>query len=92
MLLAGYHLVYFLAPAYMRESLHAPGGYEEGTAIAVGHTGVHHDPLEDEATGGEIGYDEGAAGTPRPPHRREDGDDGDDRETASLSRLQGSRS
>ncbi|HTE74032.1 MAG TPA: solute carrier family 23 protein [Actinomycetes bacterium] len=76
-LLAGYHLVYFLAPAYMRDSLHSPGGYEEGTAIAVGHTGVHHDPLEDQATGGEIGYDEGAAGPTHPPDRREDaaGDD-----------------
>jgi uracil-xanthine permease len=80
-LLAGYHLVYALAPAYMREALHRPAGFEEGTAIAVGHSGVHHDPLEDQATGGEIGYDQGAAGSPTPPPPRRDG--GDDRETTS---------
>ena len=50
----------------MRDSLHAPGGFDEGTAIAVGHTGVHHDPLEDDAAAG-------------PPAPRRDG--GDDRET-----------
>jgi len=39
---------------------------------------VHHDPFEPEATGGEIGYDEGAAGTTPPAPRRDD--DGDYRE------------
>ncbi len=43
--------------------------------MAVGHTGVHHDPLEEEATGGEVGYDRGAAGTAGPPPPRRDGDD-----------------
>ena len=31
-LLAGYHLVYALAPAYMREALHSPAGFDEGAA------------------------------------------------------------
>jgi uracil-xanthine permease len=73
-LLVGYHLLRWLAPPHMRESLdhHAP--YDEGTAIAVGHTGVHRDPFEDEASLGEIGFERGAAGTPPSPHRDGDGD------------------
>jgi uracil-xanthine permease len=75
-LLAGYHLLRWLAPAHMRETLdhHAP--YDEGTAIAVGQTGVHRDPLETEASLGEVGFEHGAAGDPPSPRR-----DGDDRET-----------
>ena len=45
-LLAGYHLLRWLAPAHMRETLDDHRPYEEGTAIVVGHTGLHHDPLE----------------------------------------------
>ncbi|HEX7189540.1 MAG TPA: solute carrier family 23 protein [Actinomycetes bacterium] len=78
-LLVGYHLIYALAPAYMRDALHSPAGFDEGTALAVGHTGVHRDPLEDEATGGEVGYDSGAAGTAGPPPPRRDDDDGETR-------------
>ena len=47
-LLAGYHLLRWLAPAHMRETLDHHRPYEEGTAIAVGHTGLHHDALEEE--------------------------------------------
>jgi len=79
-LLAGYHLLRWLAPAHMRDALihHGPA---EGTAIAVGATGVHRDPYEDQAALGEVGYEVDAAGTgagaPPPPRR-----DGDDRETS----------
>ena len=78
--LAGYHLLRWLAPAHMREALihHGPA---EGTAIAVGATGVHRDPFEEQAALGEVGYEVDAAGTgagtPPPPRR-----DGDDRETS----------
>jgi xanthine/uracil permease len=75
-LLAGYHLLRWLAPAHMRETLDRHVPYEEGTAIAVGHTGVHHDAYEDEASLGEVGFERGAAGNPPSPRR-----DGDDRES-----------
>jgi uracil-xanthine permease len=48
-LLVGYHLLRWLAPAYMRDALVHHKPIEEGTAIAVGHTGVHHDPYEEDA-------------------------------------------
>jgi hypothetical protein len=70
-LLAGYHLLRWLAPAHMRESLDRHT-YEEGTGVAVGHTGVHRDPYEDEASLGEVGFERGAAGTPPPPRRDDD--------------------
>ncbi|HEU4913511.1 MAG TPA: solute carrier family 23 protein [Actinomycetes bacterium] len=70
-LLVGYHLLRWLAPAHMRESLDTPAGYEGGTAMAVGDAGRH------EASLGEVGFERGAAGTPPPPRR-----DGDDRETS----------
>ncbi|HEX6937719.1 MAG TPA: solute carrier family 23 protein [Actinomycetes bacterium] len=72
-LLGGYHLLRWLAPAHMRESLEHHAAYEEGTAIAVGHTGVHHDVYEDEASLGEAGFEHGAAGDPTPPTPRQDG-------------------
>ncbi len=51
--IVAYHLVRLLGPAYMRDRL-APGRtFDDGTAIAVGHAGVH-----DEAPLGEVGYDE----------------------------------
>ncbi len=69
-LLVGYHLLRWLAPAHMRDSLDSPAGYDGGTAMAVGDAGRH------EASLGEIGFERGAAGTPPAPRR-----DGDDRET-----------
>jgi uracil-xanthine permease len=56
--LVGYHVLRWLAPAYMRDSLDHHVGFEEGTAVAVGQTGVHHDP-----------YEEGDAGNPPSPRR-----------------------
>jgi uracil-xanthine permease len=67
-LLAGYHLVRWLAPAYMRDALDRPAGYEEGAAMAVGERGRH------QASGGEIGFERGAAG-PTPPEPRRDPED-----------------
>jgi uracil-xanthine permease len=37
----GYHLVKTVAPAYMRDALLPGHTYEDGTAIAIGHTGEH---------------------------------------------------
>jgi len=68
--LAGYHLLRWLAPAYMREALDEGKGFEEGTAIAVGEAGIHR------ATLGEVGYEVDAAGTGRPTGRHAQGDDG----------------
>ncbi len=62
-LLAGYHLLRWLAPAHMRESLDSPAGYEGGTGPALGHAGAH------EASLGEVGFDHGAAGDPPAPRR-----------------------
>jgi xanthine/uracil permease len=44
--LGGYHLLRWLAPAFMRDALEKHRPFEEGAALAVGHTGVHHDPYE----------------------------------------------
>jgi xanthine/uracil permease len=46
-LLAGYHLLRVLAPPHMRLALESQRPYEDGTAVAVGHTGVHRN--EDDA-------------------------------------------
>ena len=71
-LLGGYHLLRWLAPAYMQDSLDTPAPFDDGTALAVGHTGVH------QATLGEVGFEQDAAGTTVPPKPRRDGDDRDD--------------
>ncbi len=55
-LLAGYHLLRWLAPAHMRDSLDTPAGYDGGTGMALGDAGRH------EASLGEIGFERGAAG------------------------------
>jgi len=68
--LAGYHLLRWLAPAYMRDALDEGKGFEEGTAIAVGEAGIHR------ATLGEAGYEVDAAGMGRPTGRHAQGDDG----------------
>ncbi|MGZ4637912.1 MAG: uracil-xanthine permease family protein [Actinomycetes bacterium] len=47
--IAGYHIVRSLAPDYMREALVPGHTYDDGTAIAVGHTGEHR-VLEDEVS------------------------------------------
>jgi uracil-xanthine permease len=60
----GYHLVRSLAPAYMRDALRPGHSYDDGTAIAVGHTGEH-------AALGEGTVEGGAA----PPAPRRDTDD-----------------
>ncbi len=78
-LLVGYHLMAAIAPAHMKDALHSPAGYDDGTAMAVGHAGTH------QASGGEIGFDEGASTPPttstsKTSHRRHDHDD---RETTS---------
>jgi uracil-xanthine permease len=65
-LLAGYHLLRWLAPAYMRDALDTPAGYGDGTALAVGQHGAH------EASLGEVGFEHGAAGTPPAPRRDTD--------------------
>jgi len=75
--LVGYHLLRVLAPAYMRDSLHSPAGYDEGTGRAAGRIGAPQTPYEHEASLGEAGFEHGAAGTPPPPRR----DGGDDRES-----------
>jgi uracil-xanthine permease len=64
-LLAGYHLLRWLAPPYMRDSLDSHKPFEDGTGAAVGHTGVH------QASGGEVGFERDAAGTGAPPPGRD---------------------
>jgi uracil-xanthine permease len=59
-LLVGYHLLRWLAPAYMRDALVAGRPYEDPT-VPVGHTGGHR------ATLGEVGFEVDAAGTGAPP-------------------------
>jgi xanthine/uracil permease len=39
----GYHLVKSVAPPYMRDALLPGHSFDDGTAIAVGHTGEHAD-------------------------------------------------
>jgi uracil-xanthine permease len=68
-LLAGYHLLRWLAPAYLKETLDSPAPFEDGTALALGHTGAHQAAL------GEVGYEQDAAGTTVPAKPRRDGDD-----------------
>ena len=84
-LLVGYHLMSAIAPKYMKDSLHSPAGYDDGTGIAVGRAGTQADTHQ--ASGGEVGFDEGAS-TPPTSHRRDSGKDaprtgGSDRETTS---------
>jgi len=88
-LLVGYHLMSAIAPKYMKDSLHSPAGYDDGTGIAVGHAGTHADTHQ--ASGGEVGFDEGASTPPTShptSHRRDSGKDarrtdGSDREPTS---------
>jgi hypothetical protein len=73
-LLAGYHLLRWLAPEHMRATLDSPAGYEGGTGMALGDAGRH------EASLGEVGFERGAAGDPpgTDPTRGTD-EDGDGR-------------
>ena len=68
-LLGGYHLLRWLAPAYLKDTLDSPAPFQDGTAMAVGHTGAHRASL------GEVGFEQDAAGTTVPPKPRRDGDD-----------------
>jgi xanthine/uracil permease len=58
-----YHIVRVLAPAYMRDALVPGHSYDDGTLIAVGHTGEHASLGEGAVEGG---------GTPPAPRRDTD--------------------
>ncbi|MGH8870145.1 MAG: uracil-xanthine permease family protein [Actinomycetes bacterium] len=67
--LAGWHLLHWLAPAHMREALKSEGPYDEAAAVAAGRSDVH------EASLGEAGFDRGAGGDPQPPPPRRGAED-----------------
>ncbi len=67
-LLGGYHLLRWLAPPYLKDSLDSPAPFDDGTALAVGQTGEHQASL------GEVGFERDPAGTTTPPEPLGDDD------------------